>query len=133
MAESQKKQQDFMVQTQQLTLERQLQMQNAMRERLMAFQIARQRELLLWTGSFFGIVSTGLVLGATARGKPALLGPLLPISFIVGYQYDMAYGTKMSRIRQMADDIMEKEAGWLALPHGNPTFAEIESRRNAGK
>ena len=31
--------------------------------------------------------------------KPALLGPILPLSFIVGYQADFAYGTKITRVQ----------------------------------
>ena len=30
--------------------------------------------------------------------KPAALVPLLPLSFIMGYQLDMAFGNKMERI-----------------------------------
>lgn len=30
--------------------------------------------------------------------NPAMLVPLIPLSFVLGYQYDMAKGNKMDRI-----------------------------------
>ena len=34
------------------------------------------------------------------KGKnKAIMGPLLPLTFILGYQYDLAYGSKMDRMR----------------------------------
>ena len=34
------------------------------------------------------------------KGKnKAIMGPLLPLTFILGYQYDLAYGSKMERMR----------------------------------
>ena len=57
------KQQDFMLEMNRITLERQIQMQNQMRERMAAAQIARARELLLWLGSFYTLASVGMISG----------------------------------------------------------------------
>jgi hypothetical protein len=46
-----------------LQVERQIQMQNQMRERVMAMQIARARELLYWFGSFYILASLGMIAG----------------------------------------------------------------------
>ena len=46
-----------------LQIERQLHSQNQMRERLMAMQVARARELLNWVTVFYVISMTGLFMG----------------------------------------------------------------------
>ena len=50
MEENFKKTQKFQMETQRIMLERQIQMQNQMRERQMAAQLARTRELFMWLG-----------------------------------------------------------------------------------
>ncbi|XP_013396673.1 plasminogen receptor (KT) [Lingula anatina] len=122
------KNQQFMLQSQQMQLERMLQQQNQMRERMMAMQIARAREMFWWWAAFYGIV----VIGALAGLKQKRLGgviPAVPLTFIVGYQYDNAYMNKLERIRAMADKIMVDEHDMLSLPHGLPTFEDIEAAR----
>ncbi|KAF5900798.1 plasminogen receptor (KT), partial [Clarias magur] len=94
-----KKQQEFMLNNARLQMERQILMQNEMRERQMAMQIAWSREFLKYFGSFFGLAAVGLTAGAIKRGKPALFAPMLPLSFILVYQMDMAYGSFIHRIR----------------------------------
>lgn len=129
MEDNMKKQQEFMLQQGQMQLERQLQMQNAMRERQMAMQIARGRDLFIWWGSFYSVAVTGCVIGFLKKKSPAPLVPLVPLSFIVGYMYDMAYGSKMGRMQAEADRIMDEEQGLLLMPHGLPTFSDIERAR----
>ena len=46
-----------------ITLERQIQMQNAMRERMVAGQVAGAREMFLWLGSFYVIAGAGMIAG----------------------------------------------------------------------
>ena len=46
-----------------ITLERQIQMQNQMRERMVAQQIAGAREMFLWLGSFYVLAGTGMIMG----------------------------------------------------------------------
>ena len=58
-----KKQQDFMLEMNRITLERQIQMQNAMRERMVASQVAGAREMFLWLGSFYVIAGAGMIAG----------------------------------------------------------------------
>ncbi len=57
------KQQDFMQEMNRITLERQIQMQNQMRERMQAAQIARAREMFVWLGSFYAIATVGMIAG----------------------------------------------------------------------
>ena len=44
-------------------MERQIQMQNEMRERMMAQSIARSREMFTWVASFYLIASLAMIRG----------------------------------------------------------------------
>lgn len=62
-------------------------------------QIAQARELFNWFGSFYAVAATGMIVGFQRSKRPGLLVPLLPLTFIFGYQADLAYGNKIQRIR----------------------------------
>ncbi|OCU01043.1 plasminogen receptor (KT) [Xenopus laevis] len=126
-----KKQQEFMQMNAQLQLERQIIMQNMMRERQMAMQIAWSREFLKYYGSFFSLAAIGLTVGAIKNKKPALFTPIIPLSFIFAYQYDMGYGTLITRMKGEAENILENEHNLLNMPQGVPTFEGIEKTRKA--
>ncbi|XP_008046445.2 plasminogen receptor (KT) isoform X1 [Carlito syrichta] len=129
MNENMKHQQEFMLMNAQLQLERQLTMQNEMRERQMAMQIAWSREFLKYFGTFFGITAISLTAGAIKRKKPALLLPIVPLSFIFTYQYDLGYGTLLERMKGEAEEILEAEKNMLQLPKGMITFESLEKTR----
>ena len=129
MDDNMKKQQDFMLETQRLTIERQIQMQNQMRERQMAMQIARARDMFLWFGSFYAVAVSAMIAGAAKSKTKTPLVPILPLTFVLGYQYDMAYYTKIERMRAEADRIMDGETELLTIPHGVPTMQSIEQAR----
>lgn len=74
-------------------------MQNQMRERMVAMQIAKSRELLNWFGSFYLLTAAGMVAGYKKSQRPGILVPLVPLTFLLGYQIDLAYGNKLHRIR----------------------------------
>ena len=57
------KQQKFMVEMNKITLERQIQMQNQMRERQVAMQIAGSREMFAWLGTFYAFASVAMIAG----------------------------------------------------------------------
>lgn len=118
-----------MLKMQQLQLERQLAMQNEIRARQMASMIARSRDLFLYFISFDALASTGLILGAFRSKRFKLLLPLIPLNWVAAYQWDMAYGSKLNRIREMANRIIDDESHLLELPHGLPTFSSIEAAR----
>lgn len=106
-------------------------MQNQMRERQMAMQIAWSREFLKYFGTFFSVASLGLTVGAIKRRKPGLIAPVIPLGFIFAYQLDMAYGTLIYRMREEAESVMASESNRLDLPLGTPTFESIEKARRA--
>ncbi|XP_036593380.1 plasminogen receptor (KT) [Trichosurus vulpecula] len=131
MNENMKQQQEFMLMNSRLQLERQLTMQNEMRERQMAMQIAGTRELLKYFGAFFGIAAVGLTAGAIKRKQPGLFLPVIPLSFILAYQYDMGYGTLLQRMKGEAENILDTEDNKLQLPRGMITFETVEQSRKA--
>ncbi|XP_021343577.1 plasminogen receptor (KT)-like [Mizuhopecten yessoensis] len=99
MDENMKKQQDFMLKTQQIQLERMIQMNNQMRERAMAAQVARARDMFNFYAAFYGLACIGGIAGFMRKKNPSAIAPLLPLTFVFMYQADMAYGDKLVRIR----------------------------------
>ncbi|WAR23364.1 PLRKT-like protein [Mya arenaria] len=129
MEDNFKKQQEFMEKNQEIMLERQIQMQNQMRERQASMMIARSRDLFAWFGSFYAICALAGVAGFAKTKKPGPLIPLVPLSFIFGYQYDLAYGTKMERCREEATRVLLEEGSLIQLPRGLPTIQSIDAAR----
>ncbi|XP_056097634.1 plasminogen receptor (KT) isoform X2 [Rhinichthys klamathensis goyatoka] len=115
MDQSLQKQQEFMLISGRMQLERQMLMQNEMRERQTAMQIAWSREFLK----------------AVRQRRAVLLAPVVPLSFILAYQMDVAYGSLIHRMRAEAESIMVSESERLDLPHGSPTFESIEKSRRS--
>ena len=50
------------------------------------------------------------------------MAPLLPLTFLVGYQADLAYGSKVARIRAEAENILQYERDLTDMPGGLPTI-----------
>ena len=61
--------------------------------------------------------------------KPSVLAPLLPLTFILAYNGDMAYGSKMNRIKAEAENIMMFEKDVLDSPLGLPTISTLDVAR----
>ncbi|XP_027490905.1 plasminogen receptor (KT) isoform X2 [Corapipo altera] len=97
MNDSLKGQQEFM----RLQLERQLVLQNLMRERQAAMQIASTREFLKYFGTFFGLSAVVLTAGAMKKKNPAFLMPVVPLGFVFAYNCDMGYGTLLQRVKDV--------------------------------
>ncbi|XP_074053574.1 plasminogen receptor (KT) isoform X2 [Macrotis lagotis] len=131
MNENMKQQQEFMLMNARLQMERQLTLQNEMRERQMAMQIASTREFLKYFGTFFGVAVIGLTVGAIKKKQPGFFVPVIPLSFILAYQYDMGYGTLLQRMKGEAENILDTENSKLQLPKGMITFETMEKSRKA--
>lgn len=63
MQENFRKNQEFMLEMNRITMERQIQMQNQMRERMAAAQVARAREMFVWFGSFYAVSALAMLKG----------------------------------------------------------------------
>lgn len=114
-----------MEETQEVMLRRQIELNACqIRERQMAMNLARQRDMTHFMGAFY-TVAVPLLVRAARNGSPAAAGPILPLTFLLAYNVDMAYGNKMVRIRAEAENILndpEERAALLALPLGEPTY-----------
>ena len=63
MDENMKKQQEFMLEMNRIMIERQIQMQNQMRERQAAIMIAKSREMFYWLSTFYVLASVAMIRG----------------------------------------------------------------------
>ena len=61
MDDNMKKQQEFMLEMNRIGMERQIQMQNQMRERQAAAQIAKAREMFYWLSTFYILSSFAMI------------------------------------------------------------------------
>lgn len=121
----------FMTELQSIQMERQIHMQDQMRLRMQAMQLARAREMFYWWATFYGLGLIGAILVVRKTKRKAALFPFFPLTFIVGYQADLAYGSKMKRIRDEASFIMQFEPDLLEQPGGVPSASSIDSARNS--
>ncbi|XP_018320583.1 plasminogen receptor (KT) [Agrilus planipennis] len=129
MEENFKRNHEFITEMNSIKLERQLQMRQQLKEREVALEIAASRELFFWYGAFY-VTSLFLLSAAYKRNKKiGLLSPIVPLSFIMAYQTDLAYGTKRNRIKAEAEHIMQFEKDLLEPPLGVPSVASIDIAR----
>ncbi|EFA10888.2 plasminogen receptor (KT) isoform X1 [Tribolium castaneum] len=132
MEENFKRNQDFITEMNTIKIERQVQIRKQMRDRLVALEIAKARELFFWYGSFYLLSLAGAIVGYRSlpyKRKLISLLPMVPLTFVVAYQADLAYGNKIHRILVEAEHIMQFEQELLALPLGIPTAASIDLGR----
>lgn len=129
MDENLQKNQDFMQEMQRVTMERQIQMQNEMRERMMAQQIAKSREMFTWLSTFYLVAGLAMIRGYRVSKNKSIMAPLLPLTFLVGYQADLAYGTKVNRIKSEAENILMFERDLIESPLGLPSISTLDVGR----
>jgi hypothetical protein len=108
-------------------MRRQANMQMAMQQRLMAIQLGRARDLVMFQGAFLTIAIPALLAGAVRGKNPSTAAPILPLLFVFAYQLDLAYGTKLTRIRAEAEHILRSEPHLVQIPKGVPTITEIDT------
>ena len=60
------------------------------------------------------------------EGKKGALVPLVPLSFLLAFQWDMAYGGKIGRVRREAEGILAGERERLRLPGNTAVVANQE-------
>uniref|UniRef100_A0A1B0FQ65 Plasminogen receptor (KT) n=2 Tax=Glossina TaxID=44049 RepID=A0A1B0FQ65_GLOMM len=132
---------------QELKMERWIQMHYQIKEREQAMELARTRELFFWLSGFY-LTSFFVTVSYYQRFKrPVVFLPMIPLTFLCGYYADMAYGSKLHRIKDLtlpeiitklgllrpllaeANMIMEHEPELLHWPGGLPTVASIDEAR----
>lgn len=69
------------------------------KEREQAMELARTRELFFWLSGFY-LTSFFVTVSYYQRFKrPVVFLPMIPLTFLCGYYADMAYGSKLHRIK----------------------------------
>ncbi|XP_016995228.1 plasminogen receptor (KT) [Drosophila rhopaloa] len=114
---------------QELKMERWIQMHYQIKQREQALAIAQHRELFYWLSGFYLSAVYGCASYYQRVKRVSALAPLLPLTFVVGYYTDWAYGSKLHRIQAEANMIMEHEQELLHWPGGLPTVAGIDEAR----
>ncbi|XP_026483289.1 plasminogen receptor (KT) [Vanessa tameamea] len=119
----------FLQNLNEIAMERQIQLKNQMAERQRAMDLAKSRDLCLWYSVFYVSATAGLFTGFRRTKRAYFLFPLLPLTFVNLYYWDLAYGNKMHRLRMEAEHIMAHESDLLEVPCGLPTPSSIDQRR----
>ncbi|VVC92292.1 unnamed protein product [Leptidea sinapis] len=78
----------------------QIQLQNQMAERQRATALAKSRDIFLWFSTFYVTSAAGLLTGFRRTKRAYFLIPLIPLTFVDLYYWDLAYGNKLHRIRK---------------------------------
>lgn len=80
-------------------MERWIQMHYQIKEREEALRIAHNRELFYWVSGFYLTSLFGCFSFYQRTRRPVTLLPMVPLSFVMGYYADLAYGSKVHRIK----------------------------------
>ncbi|NXW48503.1 PLRKT protein, partial [Nyctiprogne leucopyga] len=132
-----KAQQEFMVMNSRLQLERQLLMQNQMRERQTAMQIAWTREFLKYFGTFFGLAAVGLTTGYEFYFQiENVLGLFFyhagsSFCIITGSYFYPVTAQRLIRCQSEAENILDTQSTLLELPKGPITYEDLEKMRRS--
>jgi hypothetical protein len=103
-------------------IEGQTKQSDAMRSTQVAMQIAMARDQVQWGCGLFSILVAGAA-SETVKNKalpPVYIPPLVLGGFILSYLGDMAYGNKLTRVRQEAEHILAEERTRLVPPSSMP-------------
>lgn len=119
---------ELMAESQRAMAARQVEIQLAMRERQMAAQIAQARDAVRFYGAFVATAAVGLTAGAIKRRNVFMMAPLVPLGFMLAYQWDFAFNDKVQRVTAEAESILATERHLLSLPGGPLTIATIDAR-----
>ena len=98
----------------------------AQREMMMATQIAMMRDNFEWLKMTYCTMAPLFVLGAINNKNPAMLIPVVPMSYGLWFNYDAAYGDKFERINRGAEQVLAEERARLAVPQGNRMMSRDE-------
>eukprot|EP00048_Salpingoeca_helianthica_P015473 m.226977 g.226977 ORF g.226977 m.226977 type:complete len:142 (+) comp17087_c0_seq1:143-568(+) len=120
-------QQEAMAEGQRKMMARQIEVQMQVRDRMVATQIAASRDLFYFFGSFYALAAVGLTAGAIKKRNPGMFAPVVPLTFILAYQWDMAYNNKIERIVAEANNILAHEQHLLRLPGGRLSLSAIDA------
>jgi len=117
------------MESQRLQMERQIQMQQLIQERMMAMNVARARDIAYYLMIFTSAVGIVGIPMTVQKKNPVYIFPMFPLAFVWHYFYDLGFGNKLTRQRKYAEELLASKPELVALPKGPITFDEIEECR----
>ena len=94
-------------------------LQLKLREIQLATQFAIGKDRFYFFSVFYFVAFLGLNTIALKTKKPQVIVPLVPLSFIWAYQFDMYYLNKMKRIQKEASRLLKDEPELFYIPEYN--------------
>ena len=96
----------------------------------MAMQTAIGKERFNYISAFIGLAFVVLPIAAHKKHAPQMVAPLVPLSILWCFQYDMYYGNMMRRAQREAARTIKEEPERFFLPPGTgivdqPRYNEI--------
>ena len=88
-------------------MERYIQLHYQIKTREKALEIAKNRELFFWISGFYIVAFSGITSKFRRLQRTQILAPLVPMTFVFAYYADLAYGSKLHRIKQEAEISMQ--------------------------
>jgi len=125
------------LQTEMITLQlnNQVQMQERMMRKQIALNMALTKERTYWFGGVAGVLYLGL-LGSILKKKPdmarVIAAPTALITVVTAYQWDLAWGDKINRVKKMADEIEHNPEYWIS-PLPEPIYPSSTSDKKETK
>ena len=106
-------------------MERQIEFQKQLYIKNAALQLAIKRDILNYYSIICAIIFPLMIYHGLKSNKLFLL-PILPLSLILSFEYDILYGNKFERIKRNAEYIISVEPKKLdMLPYDFPTITVI--------
>ncbi len=99
------------------------------RQLMLATQYARGKDLFMFFQAFYFTALFGGMMSLIKTKSPGGIIPLVPLSFVYAYQYDMYHGNKMERIRRDAEKLIETSPELFIPPVNNMLISEEEYKK----
>ncbi|GAM19608.1 hypothetical protein SAMD00019534_027830 [Acytostelium subglobosum LB1] len=128
-------QKEMQAEMQSKQLANQLKLQDRMMKKQIALQVAITKERTYWFAGVCALGYLGLI-AAKLRGKPvpeAAIPPLVGLTTVTAYQYDMAFGDKMNRVKKMAEEIEADPSYWFNPIEDPSIMSQINQQKLNGK
>lgn len=95
-------------------------------------QVALGKERFKYYVAFYATVVPLSILGAIKKKDGRLFAPVVPLTFLLAFQYDMSYGTMIERARDEADNLIVTNPYKFYLPEHSGIVSTQEYERILG-
>jgi hypothetical protein len=99
------------------------------RQLMMAHQFAIGKDRFMFFQVLYGFAVIGLPLRAIKTKNPGILAPLVPLSIVFAYQWDMFYGNKMARVKLDAENMIREQPELFMPASNNMLMSEEEYKK----